>query len=75
MTVLADIHTHPDEWTGQSWSDQTNPMVSKVGHIALIAPFYARMSNVTLAGVGVYEYEGNHNWTVWQTGSEKIRII
>jgi hypothetical protein len=74
MTVLADIHTHPDEWTGQSRSDQTNPMVGQIGHIALIAPFYAQFQPASLDGVGIYEYLGNHNWKTWEPKSKKVQI-
>src|ERR1700722_15234282 len=34
MKVLADVHTHPDEWTGQSTSDRKHPMIAQAGHIA-----------------------------------------
>src|SRR5947207_10523579 len=35
LQVLADVHTHEGKWTGQSGTDQTNPMIETPGHIAL----------------------------------------
>lgn len=74
MKVLADIHTHSDEWTGQSWSDRTNPMIDQSGHIALIAPYYAQFKHASLTGVGIYEYQGKHKWKTWKPKSKKVQI-
>lgn len=62
LEVLADVHTHGDAWTGQSGSDRTHPMISQVGHIALIVPRFARTWCWRFKGVGIYEYLGNHRW-------------
>jgi hypothetical protein len=40
LRVLADIHLHPGQWTGQSHVDAAHPMVARAGHLALIAPHY-----------------------------------
>src|SRR5690349_4485121 len=32
LKVLADVHTHPGEWTGQSDSDMRHPMIAQKGH-------------------------------------------
>jgi hypothetical protein len=61
MRVLADIHTHPGEWVGQSSIDAENPMVAKRGHLALIAPNLATRA-VAPAAVGVHEYRGEEGW-------------
>ena len=61
LTVIADIHTHPGE-AYQSSSDQTNPMVARTGHIAIIIPNYAKRP-LNREEIGIYEYCGNHNWT------------
>src|SRR6187401_756977 len=29
LKVLADVHTHPSEWTGQSSSDMKHPMIAQ----------------------------------------------
>lgn len=62
LRVIADVHTHPDKWVGQSHSDRTHPMVGTPGHIALIVPHYACFNEDSLEGVGVYRYRGNHRW-------------
>ena len=63
MIVVADIHTHGNEWTGQSDSDRTHPMIGQKGHVSLIAPHFAQRNLLSVDGVGIYEYEGNHRWS------------
>lgn len=60
LTVVADAHTHPKE-AFQSTSDRTNPMVAREGHIAIIIPNFAQ-APVRLPDIGMYEYEGQHEW-------------
>lgn len=60
LEVLADIHTHPGG-SGQSQSDQEHPMVASKGHLALIAPQFARRT-FDLAGIGIYRYRGSKRW-------------
>lgn len=72
--VLADVHTHPGDWTGQSGSDRTNPMVSQPGHIALILPNFAQTRWPGLRGVGIHEYLGNHQWEQWETKAQRVRV-
>jgi proteasome lid subunit RPN8/RPN11 len=62
LRVVADVHTHPSDWTGQSHADETHPMVGTVGHLALIVPHFARSNTFSLRGVGIYRYCGNHRW-------------
>lgn len=42
LRVVGDIHTHPREWVAQSTIDAAHPMVALPGHVALIAPNFAR---------------------------------
>ena len=42
LQVVADIHTHPGRNVRQSPTDAAHPMTALPGHIALIAPRYAR---------------------------------
>jgi proteasome lid subunit RPN8/RPN11 len=65
LKVLADVHTHPSAWTGQSESDRTHPMIAMAGHVAVILPHFAQRTKSTLNGAGVYEYLGNHEWKTW----------
>jgi proteasome lid subunit RPN8/RPN11 len=62
LAVVADVHTHPSQWTGQSESDRIHPMVAVKGHIALILPEYGAPNCLPLNGASVYEYKGNHKW-------------
>lgn len=75
LQVLADIHTHPRSWTGQSIYDTNNPMISEPGHLALIVPNFAINTNQTLEGVGIYEYQGDHKWISWKSDSGIFNIV
>ena|SRR5579863_8412901 len=58
--VVADVHVHPCGF-GQSYSDQANPIMAEVGHIAIILPDYA--ARETRPGhIGIYEYQGSRRW-------------
>ncbi len=74
MRVLADVHTHPGEWTSQSGSDSTHPMIAQSGHVALIVPHFAQRRWQTLTGVGVHEYRGDHRWKSWEPTSGRVRL-
>lgn len=60
VQVVADIHTHPGRPI-QSRSDRAFPMLSLSGHIALIAPHFAR-GTVTPADVSFNVYVGGGQW-------------
>lgn len=75
MHVLADVHTHPSQWTSQSHSDKHNPMVSQSGHIALIVPNYAKHWWRGLRGVGIHEYISNNSWNIWAEKSGKVKLV
>ena len=62
LEVVADCHTHGNEWTAQSPTDQRNPMIPEVGHTALILPYFAQIWPWSMRGVGVHEYLGNFAW-------------
>jgi proteasome lid subunit RPN8/RPN11 len=74
LRVIADVHTHPYKWTDQSDIDQSNPMISQRGHIAMIVPFYAARKFQGLLGVGAFEYLGDHNWQRVNVESGTIKI-
>ena len=74
LTVVADVHTHPTDWTGQSESDRTHPMVAVKGHIALILPDFAAPNSLPLNGASVYEYKGNHAWKAHKPKSAPFQI-
>ncbi|HLZ16816.1 MAG TPA: hypothetical protein VKQ08_07240 [Cyclobacteriaceae bacterium] len=75
LRVLADVHTHPDQWTGQSGSDQHHPMIAQPGHMALIIPFYATQPRQLLKGVGIHEFLGDGRWRSWRPGAKAIQLI
>jgi len=60
LTVVADVHTHPGAAI-QSWSDKSNPMVARAGHVAIIVPNFAAWP-FSADQLGIYEYRGNHEW-------------
>jgi proteasome lid subunit RPN8/RPN11 len=75
MSVVADIHTHGDQWTKQSEADRTHPMIGQKGHVSLIAPYFAQRNLVSIGGVGIYEYEGNHRWRDRPTGLLRLSLF
>lgn len=75
VKVLADVHTHPDEWTGQSSSDKYHPMIAQKGHIALIVPAYATRRKQLLNGVGIYEFLQNKEWKVIENNLEIVLLV
>lgn len=58
--VVADIHVHPGHFQ-QSSSDQANPVIAEVGHIAFILPQFATRG-ITPGAMGVYQYLGARQW-------------
>lgn len=61
MAVVADVHTHP-HGVAQSMTDERNPAVSQVGHVAMILPNFA-MSTRKHEGLGLFVYRGRHQWS------------
>lgn len=73
LRVVADIHVHPGR-ASQSKSDRENPMIAQPGHIALIVPNLA----AHLIGpreLGIYEYQGQHQWLHCNQHAEKYFYI
>jgi hypothetical protein len=61
LHVVADVHTHPRTWVGQSETDAGHPMSALVGHVALIAPNFAR-GRVRPEDLGVHVLDGFGRW-------------
>jgi proteasome lid subunit RPN8/RPN11 len=59
--VIADLHTHPGDFTQLSPTDQMHPMVGTVGHIAIVVPRLAR-GPIEPRECGVHVYLGGHRW-------------
>lgn len=64
LVVLGDVHTHPGRWIAQSDIDRANPMVAKVGHVALVLPHYA-LGSVNVDEISANEYLGEAGWKTW----------
>lgn len=61
LRVVADIHTHPGRIVAQSAVDAAHPMTALPGHVALIAPGYAR--DITgPAELGVHILQEGGQW-------------
>jgi proteasome lid subunit RPN8/RPN11 len=58
--VVADVHVHPGGYA-QSTSDQANPIMAEVGHVAIILPDFAQRSTAP-GGIGFYRYLGSRKW-------------
>jgi hypothetical protein len=58
--VVADVHVHPGAYH-QSGSDQDNPVMAEIGHIAIILPNYAQRAAYP-GGIGLFEYLGGRRW-------------
>jgi hypothetical protein len=73
LRVMGDVHTHPGRFTKQSHIDRDNPMVARVGHIALIIPDLAT-GVVKAVDVGVHRYLGDAGWSS-SFGREASRLV
>jgi hypothetical protein len=62
LRVVGDVHTHPADIVCQSGIDRANPMVARVGHVAVIVPNLAA-GGIQPADVGVHLYQGEDGWT------------
>lgn len=72
LTVVADVHTHPGcEY--QSSTDRDNPMIAKLGHMALIVPHFAEQVFMPTQ-LSIYEYQGEHRWHDW-SGSDAGKLF
>lgn len=60
--AIADVHTHPESWVGQSDADRAHPMIPERGHISLIVPSFGYVRWWSLRRIGVHEYLGGTSW-------------
>ncbi len=60
LRVVSDAHTHPGTWVEQSGIDAANPMIARVGHVAMIVPSYGVARGVEECGVHIYL--GSKQW-------------
>jgi hypothetical protein len=62
LRVVGDVHAHPGPNTTQSHIDRDNPMIARVGHVAVIVPNLAA-DTVRPVDVGVHRYFGDDGWS------------
>jgi hypothetical protein len=62
LRVVGDVHTHPTDIVRQSGIDRANPMVARIGHVAVIVPNLAA-GVIQPADVGVHLYRGEDGWS------------
>ena len=75
LKVIADVHTHPSGWTGQSEADRTHPMVAQKGHLAMILPHYAQTTLLSKKGASLYQYLGDNTWKTLAMGNIQRTIF
>lgn len=74
--VKADVHTHPGEYTQQSWIDEENPMIKIKGHMALIVPNFALPKQCDMDNLGIHEFMGDgFNWKSYHYKDRIIEVI
>jgi proteasome lid subunit RPN8/RPN11 len=73
LRAIGDIHTHPRSIVRQSGIDQANPMIARVGHVALIVPDFAQ-ARISARDVGLHQYLGNKTWRSW-FGPEAAQLL
>jgi proteasome lid subunit RPN8/RPN11 len=74
LSVVADVHTHP-LGPRQSPSDRANPMVSIIGHIALIVPRFAQ-GKPRPRDVSLNVYRGGGKWTsFYRRAAEALLVV
>lgn len=72
LEVVGDVHTHPRE-AFLSGADRDHPMMSKLGHVALIIPDYAQ-AMVRSGDVCANTYLGNRRWDTLKCGASARRV-
>lgn len=68
--VVADVHVHPAGF-GQSLSDQANPVMPRVGHIAMILPGFAQGAPEP-GRIGIYEFCGEGRWRDHSAAGKRV---
>ncbi len=76
LSIVADLHTHPEEWVDLSWVDKAHPIEYRPGLTALVLPGYATGAP-SLDETGVHIYLGDGQWRRLRESQakSKVRII
>ena len=61
LQIIADVHTHPEEWVGLSRTDREHPLEYRIGFVSIVLPHFGRAEH-NKSGIGMHRYKGNHQW-------------
>lgn len=73
LDLIADVHTHPEEWVDLSQIDQENPLEYRVGFYSVVLPYFGK-SDPSLDLTGLHRYTGSLKWKTL-SAQEKIELI
>ena len=59
--LIADVHTHPEDWVDLSRTDREHPLEYRLGMLAVVLPWFAATAP-SLRQVGVHEYVSTATW-------------
>jgi hypothetical protein len=73
--IIADLHTHPRSWVGQSQLDEANPIEFRKGLPAVVLPWFAQ-GEPSLQSCGVHIYEGGGKWlSLGEDGKKQLLVF
>lgn len=61
LAIVADVHTHPEDWVGLSKVDKEHPIEYRPGLVCLVLPHYASVAP-SFDMTGVHIYLGGGEW-------------
>jgi len=59
LGLLAQVHSHPGDWTEHSEGDDDLVLMPFEGMLSLVVPRYARFGMRPLSNLGVHQYQGS----------------
>lgn len=76
LSIIADVHTHPQDWVDLSWIDKAHPIEYRPGLTAIVLPNYA-VGVPSLETVGIHIYLGDGQWRQLdrEQAKSKVRVL
>jgi hypothetical protein len=74
LKIIADLHTHPEDWVGLSMPDKEHPIEFRSGFISIVFPNYGRPC-ISLTEIGFHEFIGSGMWRQWDFNEVLSRFI
>jgi len=73
---VVQLHTHPGSDVAMSALDRQWEVISHVGALSIIVPYYGRLGLLGFPGAAVYEREST-DWRLWPSAetAQRIRVI